>query len=232
MLKQVQFDRLFGSGSNDIDTTTTLDHIQSVKAITFKAKNTTGFDFSIDAIYIFIQLICSCLAGVYNEYLLKSDGEHVNIYVQNIFMYIDSIVCNLLFLVVQGNILTAFDVANLQSLITFNVIIIMVNNAAIGIVTSFFLRYLNSILKTFASALELLFTAVLCFVLFGISIHINTVLSIGVVSFAIYLYSLSPVVNSNQRKFGSNKRQRNTHVSKNLANDEAVELLDDYVDEV
>jgi hypothetical protein len=36
-----------------------------------------------------------------------------------------------------------------------------VNNAALGIVVSLFLRKLNSILKTFASALELMFTAVL-----------------------------------------------------------------------
>ena len=41
---------------------------------------------------------------------------------------------------------------------------IIANNAAIGIVTSFFLRHLNSILKTFASALELMFTAVLSWV--------------------------------------------------------------------
>lgn len=232
MLKQVQFDGLFGTGSSNIITSTTSVHNQSANASTFKTKNTHGFDFSIDAIYIFIQLICSCLAGVYNEHLLKSDGEHVDIYVQNIFMYIDSIVCNLLFLVIQGNILTAFDINNLQSLMTFNVIIIMVNNAAIGIVTSFFLRYLNSILKTFASALELLFTAVLCFVLFGISIHLNTVLSIGIVSFAIYLYSLSPVVNNNQRKCAVSKRQRVTYAREKQADDEDVDLLDDHMEEV
>lgn len=54
---------------------------------------------------------------------------------------------------------------------------------------------MNSILKTFASALELLFTAVLCYFIFAIPVYLNTMLSIGVVSFAIYLYSKSPVVN-------------------------------------
>lgn len=54
---------------------------------------------------------------------------------------------------------------------------------------------MNSILKTFASGLELLFTAVLCYFIFAIPIHLNTVLAIAVVSFAIYLYSKSPVVN-------------------------------------
>lgn len=45
---------------------------------------------------MFVQIICSCLAGVYNEYLLKrGQGLNINIYVQNIYMYIDSILCNL-----------------------------------------------------------------------------------------------------------------------------------------
>lgn len=45
---------------------------------------------------MFVQIICSCLAGVYNEYLLKrGQGLKINIYVQNIYMYIDSILCNI-----------------------------------------------------------------------------------------------------------------------------------------
>lgn len=46
---------------------------------------------------ILVQVLCSCLAGVYNEYLLKrGQGVNVNVYVQNIYMYADSIICNLL----------------------------------------------------------------------------------------------------------------------------------------
>lgn len=163
-------------------------------------KNTTGFDLSIDAVFILIQLVCSCLAGVYNEYLLKGTGAHINIYVQNVFMYLDSIVCNVVLLILQGDLLSAFNLDSLKFVFTFEVIIIMINNAAIGIITSFFLKYLNSILKTFASALELCFTAVLCYALFQIPIYLNTILSICVVSFSIYLYSLSPVVNMNFKK--------------------------------
>lgn len=166
------------------------------KNIITDGKNTTGLDFSVNALFIFVQTICSCLAGVYNEYLLKHKGADVNIYVQNVFMYLDSIVCNTLILILQGNFFSAFTTESLGSVFRFNVIIIMINNAAIGIITSFFLKYMNSILKTFASALELLFTAVLCYVLFSIPIYINTILAIGIVSFAIYLYSKSPVVNT------------------------------------
>ncbi|CAD7078934.1 unnamed protein product [Hermetia illucens] len=139
------------------------------------AKNMTGFDFSISAVFIIAQTICSCLAGVYNEYLLKDKGAEVNIFIQNVFMYLDSIICNVLILVLQGGVVNAFTVTSLKSVFQF--------------------KYMNSILKTFASALELIFTAVLCYILFAIPIYVNTVLSIFIVSVAIYLYSQSPVVN-------------------------------------
>lgn len=99
-------------------------------------KNTTGFNLSINAVFILIQTICSCLAGVYNEYLLKDKGSDINIYVQNVFMYIDSIVCNVVVLLLQGNLVGAFQIESLQSIFRFNVILIMINNAAIGIITS------------------------------------------------------------------------------------------------
>lgn len=51
-----------------------------------------------------VQILCSCLAGVYNEYLLKKgQGVNVNVYVQNIYMYADSIICNLFLWIVTLN---------------------------------------------------------------------------------------------------------------------------------
>jgi hypothetical protein len=137
---------------------------------------------------------------VYNEYLLKGDGAKVNIYVQNVFMYVDSIVCNAGILLCQGNLFGAFTRDSLASVFQFKVVIIMFNNAAIGIITSFFLKNLNSILKTFASALELMFTAILCWLLFEIPIYINTVVAISIVSYAVVLYSQNPVVNEVTRE--------------------------------
>jgi solute carrier family 35 (UDP-sugar transporter), member A1/2/3 len=93
--------------------------------------------------------VCSCFAGVYNEFLLKGEGATVNIYVQNVFMYVDSIICNAGVLLVQGNMQAAFQPAALGAVLRPTVLLIMLNNAAIGIITSFFLKTLNSILKTF-----------------------------------------------------------------------------------
>ncbi|XP_014224402.1 UDP-galactose transporter senju [Trichogramma pretiosum] len=161
------------------------------------------FHININIIFILIQTICSCLAGVYNEYLLKSEGSGVNIFVQNVFMYVDSILCNITVLFIQGNLIQAFDNASSHIFMEPKVLLIMFNNAAIGIITSFFLKNLNSIVKTFASALELIFSAVLCWILFDIPIHLNTAIAITIVSFAVIIYSRNPVQN-NRLKSGDN----------------------------
>lgn len=155
-----------------------------------------------------LQTFCSCLAGVYNEYLLKQ-GTDINIFVQNVFMYIDSILCNVIvFLVLftfQINVTNIFNNVGSSIFMQPKVIIIMLNNTAIGIITSFFLKNLNSILKTFASALELVFTAVLCWIIFDIPILINTVISIAMVSNAVILYSQNPVHNEKSTEIESKR---------------------------
>lgn len=156
---------------------------------------TANFHLSINVAFIFIQTICSCLAGVYNEYLLKGQGVNINIFIQNVFMYVDSILCNVTVLMAQGSLVETFDDTKSSIFVQPKVILIMVNNAAIGIITSFFLKSLNSILKTFASALELTFTAILCWIVFDIPIYTNTVIAITVVSYAVILYSQNPVQN-------------------------------------
>lgn len=160
-------------------------------------ENTKSLSVSlgINAIFLLVQIICSCLAGVYNEYLLKKQGADINIFVQNVFMYLDSIICNLLLLILNGNIVSAFLYENIAKVFHYKVLVVMINNAFIGIVTSFFLKTLNSILKTFASALELVLTAVLSYIFFSIPIYLNTMLSISIVMLAIYLYSQNPVQN-------------------------------------
>jgi Nucleotide-sugar transporter. len=115
---------------------------------------------------------------------------------QNVFMYLDSIVCNVIVLGYTGNLMQAFTPQAIETIMKPKVIMIIINNAAIGIVTAMFLRSLNSILKTFASALELMFTAVLSWMLFGIPVNILTAVAIAIVSYATLLYAQNPVDNS------------------------------------
>lgn len=139
------------------------------------------------------QTLCSCFAGVYNEYLLKDKGVDVNIFIQNIFMYIDSIICSVSLLYFKGDLISAFNKESLSHVFVIPVLLIIFNNALAGITTSLFLKNLNSILKIFASAIEFIFTAILCWIIFSIPIHINTIVSIFIVSLSIYLYSKNPI---------------------------------------
>ena len=84
---------------------------------------------------------------------------------------------------------------SLSAILNPKVVLIMLNNAAIGIVTSLFLKSLNSILKAFASALELMFTGVFAWIIFDIPLDVNTVIAILIVSFSTWLYSRNPVQN-------------------------------------
>ena len=62
---------------------------------------------------------------------------------------------------IQGDILSALTASSLQSINQPLVLLLIINNSILGIVTSLFLKKLNSILKAFASALELVITAVM-----------------------------------------------------------------------
>jgi solute carrier family 35 (UDP-sugar transporter), member A1/2/3 len=181
-----------------------IGHVRTQPLESTSTTNTSLFNyFNLSLVLILVQVFCSCFAGVYNEYLLKDSTNSAHIMIQNVFMYIDSIVCNLLILFLSGffNISSTINLSNIFSsesiiqLFQFKVFLIMLNNALIGIVTSLFLKSLNSILKAFASALELMFTGVLSWLIFGIPLDANTIFAIFIVSFSTWLYSKNPVQN-------------------------------------
>ncbi|XP_070577134.1 UDP-galactose transporter senju-like [Ptychodera flava] len=187
-----------------------------------------SFHVSSNLVLMLLQVFCSCFAGVYNEYLLKGQQGSVDIWMQNIFMYFDSIACNLLVLAYTGDLRNAYTEESIRSILTVKVVAIIINYAAVGIVTSLFLRSLNSILKTFASAMELMFTAVLCWIIFGIKIDVFTVLAIAVVSFAIYLYSMNPVINVIPVSANKRFRKQSEYSNDDEENDNGPEFVCDF----
>lgn len=164
--------------------------------LTVAGKSSFSLRFDFHLILILVQVFCSCFAGVYNEYLLKGKSGEVPFMVQNFFMYFDSIICNFAVLWYNGTLSDAFSVESIIAICQGKVLAIAFNNAAIGITTAMFLRQLNSILKTFASALEIMFTAVLCWIIFGIPVDIFTFVAIVIVSYAVILYAQNPVDNT------------------------------------
>lgn len=172
--------------------------VKQVKFENLTKAGSTSFSlrFDVHLLLILVQVFCSCFAGVYNEYLLKGKGGDTPFMIQNVFMYLDSILCNFAVLWYNGTLSDAFTRQSIVSICRSKVLAIIFNNAAIGITTALFLRQLNSILKTFASALEIMFTAILCWVIFGIPVDIFTFIAIAIVSYAVILYAQNPVDNT------------------------------------
>ncbi|ESP02803.1 hypothetical protein LOTGIDRAFT_110799 [Lottia gigantea] len=169
--------------------------IKSVSVTPHPNESSFGM-FNIHFVLILVQVFASVIAGVYNEYLLK--GCEAHFMMQNFFMYLDSIISNSVVLLYHGDLRLSFVFLwDQMKPIFLNpvVIAIVLNTTCIGICVSFFLKSLNSILKNFASAMELIFTAILSWILFGYPIDLYTFASIFVVTCAIVLYARNPVVN-------------------------------------
>lgn len=149
---------------------------------------------------LLFQMFCSCFAGVYNEYLLKDfSTSEADVVLQNIFMYLDSIFCNIIVYKIasKASHKSSQDtsvITTLQILLSSPLVVVLIfNNAFSGLVASFFLKSLNSILKTFASALELFAVAFLAWILFNDSVDSYTIIALLLVSAAMIVYSKNPV---------------------------------------
>jgi len=159
-----------------------------------------SLDINVYLVLILIQVLSSCFAGVYTEYILKKQPGDVMI--QNVYLYGNSVICNLVLIMCKGQLGDFLSAEGWAPLGSFKVCYIIINTTCIGITVSLFLKYLNSILKTFASALEIVFTAILSYVIFGVSIDFGTIISVLLIFIATYLYSANPV---NNTRDGSDK---------------------------
>ncbi|TMW69782.1 hypothetical protein Poli38472_001938 [Pythium oligandrum] len=141
---------------------------------------------------LMVQMLSSTFAGVYNEVLLKKQAK-ISFNLQNIFMYLDSIICTTLMLVLGLTGQTFAEVitpANISVLFSFYVLPMVLIMSFIGVVTSMFLKVLDSIRKAIASALELVFLPLFCAVLFGMPLTLPLAVSVLFVSSGVYIYSM------------------------------------------
>lgn len=67
------------------------------------------------------------------------------------------------------------------------------NSAVYGVITSLLLQTLNSIMKVFATAIELVLIAILSWVILGYPINLQTVTAVIIVSCSVVLYAKHPI---------------------------------------
>ncbi|XVE62117.1 hypothetical protein DITRI_Ditri06bG0093200 [Diplodiscus trichospermus] len=141
-------------------------------------------------IYTLIFVTVPSLASVYNEYALKSQYE-TSIYLQNLFLYGYGAIFNFLAIlgtaVVKGP--SSFDILQGHSKATM---FLICNNAAQGILSSFFFKYADTILKKYSSTVATIFTGIASAALFGHTLTMNFVLGISIVFISMHQF-FSPI---------------------------------------
>ncbi|KAJ0035483.1 CMP-sialic acid transporter 2 [Pistacia vera] len=179
-------------------------------------------------VYTLIFVTVPSLASVYNEYALKSQYD-TSIYLQNLFLYGYGAIFN--FLGILGTVIIkgpeSFDILQGHSKATM---LLIFNNAAQGILSSFFFKYADTILKKYSSTVATIFTGIASAALFGHKLTINFLLGISIVFISMHQFfsPLSKVKDEPQngmkelREVEENPRSKDSFINMTAgANEEA-----------
>ncbi|CAN8254218.1 unnamed protein product [Cochlearia groenlandica] len=151
----------------------------------------------------FIFITVPSMASVFNEYALKSQYD-TSIYLQNLFLYGYGAIFN--FLGILGTVIykgpDSFDILQGHSKATMFLIL---NNAAQGILSSFFFKYADTILKKYSSTVATIFTGIASAALFGHVITMNFLLGISIVFISMHQFfsPLAKVKDEQQQQNGN-----------------------------
>ncbi|KAL0556576.1 hypothetical protein IC582_005090 [Cucumis melo] len=181
-------------------------------------------------VYTLIFVTVPSLASVYNEYALKSQYD-TSIYLQNLFLYGYGAIFN--FMGILGTVImkgpSSFDILQGHSKATM---LLIANNAAQGILSSFFFKYADTILKKYSSTVATIFTGIASAALFGHTLTMNFVLGISIVFISMHQF-FSPLSKVKDEQNGmtemvdvDNQRSKGSFVNIAAgANDEASHLV-------
>ncbi|XP_047954748.1 CMP-sialic acid transporter 4-like isoform X2 [Salvia hispanica] len=137
-------------------------------------------------VYTLIFVTVPSMASVFNEYALKSQYD-TSIYLQNLFLYGYGAIFN--FLGILGSVVikgpSSFDILEGHSKATM---LLICNNAAQGILSSFFFKYADTILKKYSSTVATIFTGIASAVMFGHRLTMNFMLGISVVFISMHQF--------------------------------------------
>ena len=160
------------------------------------------------------QVVCAATACVFSELLLKGRAP---INLQNVFMATNSLAVNTVFYVMTpfarvGAARSAQAMgprgegfgAGLQQPVVW---LIVLNYAALGLVTSLFLKYYNSVLKAVACAIELVLTTATSYLLLGTPLGLNTAVAVVLVGLGVYVYAQNPLPSLQPRQVLDDKAE-------------------------
>ncbi|KAK9201026.1 hypothetical protein WN944_016227 [Citrus x changshan-huyou] len=137
-------------------------------------------------IYTLIFITVPSMASVFNEYALKSQYD-TSIYLQNLFLYGYGAIFNFLGILVTAIFKGPDNLDILQGHSKATMLLIF-NNAAQGILSCFFLKYADAILKKYSSTVATIFTGIASAVLFGHTLTMNFLLGISIVFISMHQF--------------------------------------------
>ena len=145
---------------------------------------------------IIFQAFLSSIGSVSNEYILKTQKD-VPLNLQNFWLYCYGVILNSFFLFLSIYVFKFESAATGNGLIeSFGVIfsnplsvLIVLNWCCAGVVTSYILKYLSSVTKSYATATEMIIVSVVSAVFFGKNVSILFFIGAFVVIGAIFLYN-------------------------------------------
>uniref|UniRef100_A0A5B6ZGD7 Putative CMP-sialic acid transporter 2-like n=2 Tax=Davidia involucrata TaxID=16924 RepID=A0A5B6ZGD7_DAVIN len=192
----------------------------SVNQLRSLPEGTTALGLTVETgayVYTLIFVTVPSLASVYNEYALKSQFE-TSIYLQNLFLYGYGAIFN--FLAILGISIfkgpSSLDIMRGHSKATM---FLICNNAAQGILSSFFFKYADTILKKYSSTVATIFTGIASAALFGHTLTINFILGISIVFISMHQFfsPLSKVKEESQNGSLEMMDSQNNHRSRDAS---------------
>jgi len=172
----------------------------SVNQLRSIPEGTNAFGLPVTAIayaYTLIFVSVPSFASVYNEYALKSQFD-TSIYLQNLFLYGYGAIFN--FLGILGTVIfqgpESFDIFRGHSRAT---LFLICNNAAQGILSSFFFKYADTILKKYSSTVATIFTGLASAAFLGQPLTVNFLLGISIVFISMHQF-FSPLAKVKDEK--------------------------------
>jgi len=144
----------------------------------------------IGAFVALITCFLSALGGIYSELLLKRDGQLHSIHLQNSMLYSWGVLFNATALFFKDR--ERIESGGLLQGYTPIVLVLILNNACVGLAISAILKFANNLVRVFAHTAAMLLTMVLEVALMGAHLSPQLVTSIVIVSSSTYLYNLHP----------------------------------------
>lgn len=143
--------------------------------------NLQNFNY-IGLISMILYSLCSGIASVYSEYIMKFEFYDENVFLQNIKFSICSVVSNLLLSVLRRNILSWY----IEPIHLLAISSMSIN----GLITGLVLKFQGSIIKTYATSLSVFISILISNLLWNYTISIFFIFG-AIISFLginIYIY--------------------------------------------